>query len=92
MFCEVSEMEWGIYENRVAVILQKVCTSPSDIFETLKMLKISKMFVYRTIQRFVETGTIDDRPEAGRPRDVRTPNLVKAVAARIRRNPVRNKL
>ena len=90
MFCEVSEIEWGIYENRVAVIaLHKVGTSPSDIFQTLKKLKISKMFIYRTIQRFVETGSIDDRPRAGRPHDVRTPNLVKAVMARIRRNPVR---
>ena len=90
MFGEVSEMEWSIYENRVAVIaLHKVGTSPSDIFQTLKKLKISKMFVYWTIHRFVETGTIDDRPRAGRPRDVRAPNLVKAVAARIRKNPLR---
>lgn len=47
------------------------------------------MFVYRTIQRFVETGTVEDRPRSGRPRSVRTPELVKTVAARIRRNPVR---
>ena len=92
LFCEVCEMEWSIYVNRVAVIaLHKVDTSPSDIFHTLKKLKISKMFVYRTIQRFVETRTIDHH-RAGRPRDVRTPNLVKAVASRIRRNPVRKQV
>ena len=30
-----------------------------------------------------------DRPRQGRPRTVRTPELIKAVAARVRRNPVR---
>jgi len=83
-------MEWGDYENRVAVIaLHKVGKAQSEIFHTLKKLKISRMFVYRTIQRFVEDGSIRDRPREGRPRSVRTPAAVKAVAARIRRNPVR---
>ena len=90
VFCAVCEMEWGSYENRVAIIaLYRVGKSPPDIFQTLKKLKISKMFVYRTIERFVETGTVEDRPRTGRPRNVRTPELVKAVAARFRRNHVR---
>lgn len=83
-------MEWGDYENRVAVIaLHKVGKSASEIFQTLKRLKISRMFVHRTIQRFTETGSVKDRPRDGRPRTVRTPAAQKAVAARIRRNPVR---
>ncbi|KAJ4434476.1 hypothetical protein ANN_23038 [Periplaneta americana] len=47
------------------------------------------MFVHRTIQRFTETGSVKDRPREGRPRTVRTAAAQKAVAARIRRNPVR---
>ena len=83
-------MEWGCYENRVAVIaLHKVGKSPGEIFKTLQKLQISEKFVYRTINRFVETGTVRDRPRQGRPRTVRTPELIKAVAARVRRNPVR---
>ena len=83
-------MEWGDYENRVAVIaLHKFGKCASDIFETLQKLKISRMFVYRTIERFTATGTVKDRPREGRPRSVRTPEAKKAVAACIRRNPVR---
>lgn len=90
MICKVFPMEWGDYENRVAVIaLHKVGKSASEIFTTLKKLKISRMFVYRTIKRFTETGTIEDRPRQGRPRTVRSRKVVQAVAARIRRNPVR---
>lgn len=83
-------MEWGDYENRVAVIaLHKVGKSATEIFQTLKKLKISRMFVHRTIKRFTETGSVKDRPREGRPRSVRTPEARKAVAERIRRNPVR---
>ncbi|KAJ4427141.1 hypothetical protein ANN_24757 [Periplaneta americana] len=83
-------MEWGDYENRVAVIaLHKVGKSASEIFQTLKRPKISQMFVHRTSQRFTETGSVKDRPREGRPRTVRTAAAQKAVAARIRRNPVR---
>ena len=42
-------MDWGDYENRVAIIaLHKVGKSPAEIFEILKKLKFSRMFVYRT--------------------------------------------
>ena len=67
-------MEWGDYENRVAVIaLHKVGKSASDIFKTLQKLQISRKFEYRTIGRFTETRTVKDRPKEGRPRSVRTP-------------------
>ena len=80
-------MEWDDYENRVA--LYKVGMPPPRIFVTLKPLQISERFVYSTIQRFSETGSVNDPHRSGRPRTVRTPQAVKAVAARIRRNPVR---
>lgn len=83
-------MEWGTKENRIAVIaLYKVGKEPADIFDTLKKLGISRMFVYRTIQRYTETMSVDDRERSGRPRSIRTNQAVNAVKARIRRNPIR---
>ncbi len=83
-------MEWGVYQNRIAVIaLHKVGMEPSTIFKTLKKLDISRIFVYRTIKRYVEDSLTNDRPRFGRPRSVRTPKLIKAVKARIDRRPIR---
>ena len=56
-------MDWGNYENHVAVIaLHKVGSSLREIFKMLHKLKISKRFVYCTIQHFLETGTVKYRP------------------------------
>ena len=63
--------------------------SNSFIFKALKPLGISRMFVWRTIKRYRETSSVDDRPRSGRPRTVRTDKAIKAVAARIRRKPLR---
>ena len=83
-------MEWGDKENRIAVIaLYKVGKNPSEIFKILKPLGISRMFVYRAINRYRDTSTVTDQQRSGRPRTVRTPQKVKAVEARIRRNPLR---
>ena len=45
------------------------------------------MFVYRTIDRFTKTSTIDDRKRSGRPRVVRTDSAIKTVRERISRDP-----
>ncbi|CAH1968545.1 unnamed protein product [Acanthoscelides obtectus] len=83
-------MEWGKAENRIAVIALHKCNhSASQIFELLRGLQISRKFVSRTIQRYNETSSVDDRPRSGRPRQVRTPAAIKAVKARIQRNPLR---
>lgn len=83
-------MDWGDKENRIAVIaLHKVGMQPSDIFKTLHTLGISRMFVYRAIERFNDTSGVSDRERSGRPRTTRTPQAVKAVRERIRRNPLR---
>lgn len=81
-------MEWGDKENRIAVIaLHKVGMEINAIFKTLHTLGISKMFVYRAINRYNETSSVCDRKRSGRPRSVRTKKAVKAVRERIRRNP-----
>lgn len=46
--------------------------------------------VQRTLKRFYETGELNDRKKIGRPRIVRTPEKIKAVRERIRRNPARS--
>ncbi|RVE44724.1 hypothetical protein evm_010628, partial [Chilo suppressalis] len=46
-------------------------------------------FIYRTIKRHNEDSSVDDRSRSGRPRSVRTPAVIKAVKARIQRNPKR---
>ncbi|KAI6651345.1 hypothetical protein LOD99_5311 [Oopsacas minuta] len=58
--------------------------------ETVKSLKTNKMFVSRTIFRFLETGSIQDRSRKGRKRTVRTSTLRKNVKRRISRNPGRS--
>ena len=56
----------------------------------LKSYGVSRPFISLTIKRWRETGSIADRPRTGRPRNVRTPQRIKAVRARIRRNPRRS--
>lgn len=71
------------------VTLHRAGHSPGEIFRLLRSLGISRRFVYRAIDRYNETQGVDDRPRSGRPRSVRTPNLVRAVRSRIARNPLR---
>lgn len=83
-------MEWGSIENRVVIIgLLKCGKERGEIFRILRPLKVTRCFVYRTVDLFEETGGIIDRPKSGRPRSVRTPAAVKAVKMRIQRKPLR---
>jgi hypothetical protein len=51
----VKIMEWGVKENHVAVIaLHSFGKSYSQIFELLKPLKISRMFIWRAIKHYEE--------------------------------------
>lgn len=61
-----------------------------DILRRFQNDGVSQQFVSYTIKRWKETGSIADRPRSGRPRTVRTPNLVRKVRDRIRRNPRRS--
>lgn len=73
-------MEWGTTENRIAVIALHKCKKTAvEIFKLLKPLKITQKFVYRTIKRYNELSSVNDRPRAGRPRTIRTPAAIKAI-------------
>lgn len=57
------------------------------IIKKLKDLKITRVKIYRTVKRLRETGSIADRPRSGRPRSVRTQQLVNKIKCRLWRNP-----
>jgi len=60
---------------------------PAQILQRLKNAGINRKFIFRTIKRLNETGSVDDRKRSGQCRSVRTPRRIKAVRARVRRNP-----
>ncbi|XP_014788625.1 uncharacterized protein LOC106882455 [Octopus bimaculoides] len=63
---------------------------PPEIFKLGKNLKINRMLIKRTIDRYQETSSIKDRQRSGHPRTSRTPKLIKNVREKIRRNPRRS--
>ncbi|CAD6199631.1 unnamed protein product [Caenorhabditis auriculariae] len=58
--------------------------------EIVKKLKVSRVLVFRTAQRYRRLGTSDDMQRRGRPVTVTTPEAVKAVREKIRRTPERS--
>jgi len=79
-----------LLEKRTAVIaLYNAGTSTKDIVKQLQGGGVTRLFVYRTIKRYQDTGKVNDRVRSDRPRVVRTKEKIKAVRERIRRNPVR---
>lgn len=86
----VAKME-RLQERRGAVIaLHRSGKSTGAILNLLSSEGASRRFINRTINRYVETGGIRDRPRSGRPRSKRTPKLKKAVRMRLMRNPARS--
>lgn len=83
-------MEWTLKDSRTAIIALYRCGhSPTKIFKLLENLKFSLRFVYRTIERYSEVSSLNDKKRSGRPRTARTPAVVQAIRARIARNPAR---
>jgi len=57
LVCYSVNMEWGVKQNHVAVIVFPNCgRSHSQIFKLLKLLKISRMFIYPTINILRSSG------------------------------------
>lgn len=71
-------------------ILYLAGLSNIQIRKKLSHLNLSRLFVYRTIKRFEETGTVVPKQKPGKKRSVRTAAVIKAVKERIRRNPARS--
>lgn len=62
----------------------------SQIFQLVKSIGIKRDFIYRTLRRLSDTGSLNDRPRSGRKRTVCTPDRIKRVREKIRRNPGRS--
>jgi len=75
-----------------ATIIELYCAgkTPPQIFKLLSSQGINRMLIQRTIKRYTETGSINDRKRCGRPRSATAPVMVKKVALRIKRNPMRS--
>lgn len=61
-----------------------------EIKRKLSHLNLSRLFIYRTIKRFKDTGTVVPKKKPGKKRSARTPAVIKAVKERFRRNPARS--
>ena len=59
----------------------------SQILHAGKEMKLNRMFIKRTLDRFQETQSTEDRPRPGRPKSCRTPVAIKKIRDKIRRNP-----
>ena len=53
-------------------------------------VNVSRKLVWLTLRRFKVTGRTVDLPKSGRPRNARTPELIKQVKRKIKRNPRRS--
>lgn len=74
-------------EKRSFVIcLFKKLLKPKEICRECSKVGINERFVFRTIKRFNETGSLNDKPRSGRKRSIRTPTVIKQVREKIRRN------
>lgn len=72
------------------ILLHKQNLKIGDIVKKLQHHNIKRLFVYRTIARYNRTGSEIPAKPVGRGRFKRTPETIKAVRERIRRNPVRS--
>jgi hypothetical protein len=62
LVCYSIDMEWSVKENRVAVIALHNCGKwYSQFFRLLKLLKISRMFIYGAIKHYKELWRVEDR-------------------------------
>jgi hypothetical protein len=93
LVCHSFNMEWGVKYNHVAVIALHNCgKSFSQIFELLKPLKISRMFIYRAIKHYEEFWRVEDRAQSGHLKSMRAQTAIKILRERIRRNPLGKQL
>jgi inhibitor of nuclear factor kappa-B kinase subunit alpha len=74
--------------RRAAVVsLHLEGKTSKQISNLLKKQKVNRKFIYRTVKRYKETKSIEDRKRSGRPVTVCTKRMVNIVRLRIRRNP-----
>jgi transposase len=60
---------------------------PTAIVRMLHLYKLSLSFVEKTIRRYKETNSIEDRPREGRPKSARTPSNIRKIEKMITTKP-----
>jgi len=77
-----------VKQKRSLIIdLHKRGLTPAEIFKRLQTHEFSRQFIGKVIKRFIELGSLEDRPHTGRPRTATKPSMVKRIRERIRQNP-----
>lgn len=84
---KISEME---FKRNSVIALYLSGKSQSAIVRELSHLKVNKMFVYRTIKRYNDTGSIAKRYGGGPKKTATSPGMVRKVKMRLERNPRRS--
>ena len=87
--CHSVNMEWDANENHVAVIALHNCGKFNcQIFELLKPLKISRLFICQAIKHHEELWRVEDRAQLGRLKSLRAQATIKTLWDWIRQNPL----
>ena len=72
------------------IALHRLGKTPSDILVALRGRQVNRKFIYRTNQRYTQTGSVEDRHRSGRPLSATTSENTRKVRDRLRRNPRRS--
>lgn len=80
-----------ILERAAIIKLHKDGLENWEIIKTLKICRKSRDKVRRTINRYNDTGSLENRKHKNHKRYKRTPKMLKALKERLRRNPCRKK-
>lgn len=78
------------FKRNSVIALYLAGKSQAAIVRQLKHLEVNKMFVYRTINRYNDTGSIAKRHGGGHKKTATSPEMIRKVKARLERNPRRS--
>ena len=69
--------------RRKIVLFHKSGKGPSEIVKMMKEEKVYRMMIYRTLKRYMETCSVEDKYRPGRPTSVKTRQLKNVIRCRI---------
>ena len=75
------------FKRNSVIALYLAGKSKPVIIRELQHIGVKKSFVYRTIKRYNDTGSIEKRGGCGRKKTATSSEMVRKVKERIRRNP-----
>lgn len=78
------------FKRNSVIALYLAGKSQTAIVNQLKHLKVNRTFVYRTINRYNDTGSIAKRYGGGPKKTATSPEMVRKVKKRLERNPRRS--